>query len=122
MQNILIYLLAIALLMGGCAIHKPDVQQGNIMEPENLAQLHVGLTKKQVQFLMGTPMIQDPFHPERWDYIYWLRVYNHKPVQHRVTVFFDNDVVSRLEPVGIDLPAPAAPASPKVPETELSPP
>jgi outer membrane protein assembly factor BamE len=113
MQNILIYLLVGALIsLSGCAIHKPDVQQGNIMEPEALAQLHAGLTQKQVQFLMGTPIIQDPFHPERWDYVYRLKVHNHEPIEHRLTVFFENGVVSRLEPVDIKLPSPASPAAP----------
>jgi outer membrane protein assembly factor BamE len=120
MQNILIYLLTGAIMLfGGCAIHTPDVQQGNVLEPDVLAQLHTGLTKKQVRFLMGTPIIQDPFHPQRWDYVYWLKAHNKPPVQHRVTVFFDNDVVSRLETEGIALPAPAAaPAAPKAPETD----
>lgn len=122
MQNILICLLCAALLLSGCAIHKPDVQQGNIMEPDMLAQLHPGLSKKQVQFLMGTPIIEDPFHPERWDYVYWLKAHHHKPVQHRVTVFFDNDVVSRIEPVGIELPPRAAPVAPAVPNSQASPP
>jgi len=116
MQNILIYFLVTVLLLSGCAIHRPTIQQGNIMETKALAQLHLGLTKEQVQFLMGTPVIQDPFHPDRWDYVYWLKMHNHKPVEHRVTVFFENGVVSRLEPEGITLPAPATPALPQMPE------
>jgi len=114
MQNILIYLIAgVVLLLNGCAIHKPDVQQGNVLAPDMLAQLHTGLSKKQVSFLMGTPMISDAFHPDRWDYIYLLKVQGKAPVEQRVTVFFDNDVVTRLETRGISLPTPPASESNK---------
>jgi outer membrane protein assembly factor BamE len=113
MQNILIYLIAgVVLLLNGCGLHKPDVQQGNILEPAMLAQLHTGLSKKQVKFLLGTPIIRDAFHPDRWDYVYWLKAQDKPLVKQRVTVIFDKDVVSRLETEGITLPAPAAPAAP----------
>jgi outer membrane protein assembly factor BamE len=119
MQNILIYLIAgVVLLLNGCAIHKPDVQQGNILEPAMLAQLHTGLSKKQVKFLLGTPMISDPFHPERWDYIYWFKAQDKPLVKQRVTVFFDKDVVSRIETEGITLPAPTTAKSAPAPAPE----
>lgn len=111
MQNILIYLMAgVVLLINGCAIHRPDVQQGNILTPEMLAQLHAGLSKKQVKFLLGTPVVNDAFHPDRWDYIYWFKSQEKAPVRERVTVYFDNDTVSRLDMEGITLPnsAPSA--------------
>jgi outer membrane protein assembly factor BamE len=118
MQNILIYLIAgVVLLLNGCAIHKPDVQQGNVLVPDMLAQLHKGLSKKQVRFLMGTPMISDPFHPDRWDYVYLLKAQDKAPVEQRVTVFFDNDAVTRLETRGISLPSPPASASNKAGKT-----
>ena len=116
MQNILIYLMAgVVLLVSGCAVHVPDVQQGNILEPAALAKLHTGLSKKQVKFLMGTPIVEDAFHPDRWDYVYWLKVEDKRPVQKRVTVFFDHDVVSRLETEGVTLPAPDAAVPPAAP-------
>jgi len=109
MQNILIYLIVgVVIVLNGCALHKPDVQQGNILEPEVLAHLHAGLSKKQVEFLMGTPIIQDPFHPDRWDYVYWFKAQDKPAVKQRVTVIFTNGVVSRLETEGITLPPPAA--------------
>ena len=114
MQNILIYLIAgVVLLLNGCGLHKPDVQQGNILEPDMVAQVHTGLNKKQVVFLLGTPIIKDAFHPERWDYVYLLEEQGKPPVEKRVTVFFDKDVVSRLEIEGIALPAAATPPAEK---------
>jgi outer membrane protein assembly factor BamE len=109
MQNILIYLiLGMVMLINGCTLHKPDVQQGNVLEPDVLAQLHPGLSKKQVKFLMGTPILIDAFHPDRWDYVYLFKSQDSKAVLQRVTVFFDNDVISRLETDGITLPKAAA--------------
>jgi outer membrane protein assembly factor BamE len=116
MQTILIYLIAsVVIFINGCTIHIPDVQQGNVLEPDVLAQLHTGLSKKQVQFLMGTPIIRDAFNPERWDYVYLFTSQDSKPIRQRVTLFFDHDALSRIETDGIDLPkaAPAAPAAPQ---------
>jgi len=113
MQTILIYLIAsVVMFINGCTIHIPDVQQGNVLEPAVLAQLHPGLSKKQVQFLMGTPIIRDPFHSGRWDYVYLFSAQDSKAVRQRVTIFFDQDKVSRIETDGIDLPK-AAPPAPK---------
>jgi outer membrane protein assembly factor BamE len=116
MQTILIYLIAsVVIFINGCTIHIPDVQQGNVLEPDVLAQLHTGLSKKQVQFLMGTPIIRDAFNPERWDYVYLFTSQESKTIRQRVTLFFDHDALSRIETDGIDIPkvAPAAPATPQ---------
>ena len=108
MQTILIYLIvSVAIFINGCTVHIPDVQQGNVLEPDVLAQLHPGLSKKQVKFLMGTPIVRDAFHPERWDYVYLLASQESKTIRQRVTLYFDNDSVSRIETDGIDLPKPS---------------
>jgi outer membrane protein assembly factor BamE len=115
MQTILIYLIAcVVFLVSACTIHIPDVQQGNVLEPDVLAQLHPGLSKKQVRFLMGTPIIHDAFHPDRWDYVYLLASQGSKTIRQRVTIFFDHDTLSRIETDGIALPKPA-PADPQTP-------
>jgi len=116
MQTILIYLIAsVVIFINGCTIHIPDVQQGNVLEPDVLAQLHTGLSKKQVQFLMGTPIIRDAFHPERWDYVYLFTSQDSKTIRQRVTLFFDHDALSRIETDGIDIPK-AAPATKNDPQ------
>ncbi|MEJ2552549.1 MAG: outer membrane protein assembly factor BamE [Gammaproteobacteria bacterium] len=116
MQTILIYLIAsVVIFLAGCTIHIPDVQQGNVLEQNVLAQLHTGLSKKQVSFLMGTPIIRDVFHPDRWDYVYMLESQGKKTIRKRVTVFFDHDTVSRIETDDVDMPkaAPATKENPK---------
>lgn len=106
MQKLLIYCCAAAALMaGGCSIHQPPVQQGNVLDPEALAQLKPGLSKRQVKFILGDPVLADPFHTGRWDYVYWLKPKTEQATLKRLTIYFDNDVVSRMEGVGVELPA-----------------
>ena len=90
-------LLSIALGAGSGCVYSANIAQGNLIEEEDLAQLGVGMTKNQVRFLLGTPMIDDPFDRERWDYVYYLKL-GRKDAQFKrwVSVFFDNDVVSEI--------------------------
>jgi outer membrane protein assembly factor BamE len=98
MQKLLISLLSVASLLGsGCAIYKIDVQQGNRIEQEAVDQLKPGMTKKQVEFLLGTPLIVDPFHEDRWDYVYSYQRGGGKREQTRMTVFFERDALVRVE-------------------------
>lgn len=65
----------LALLFGGLAAcslkpYRIDIQQGNVVSPEQVAQLKPGLTKEQVRFLLGTPLLVDIFHQQRWDFVY----------------------------------------------------
>ena len=97
MRKLLISVLGSAtLLVAACAVHKVEVQQGNVIEEKNVAQLKPGMTRKQVRFLMGTPLVEDPFHHNRWDYIYSLRIEGKLEMQARVTMFFDGDTLVRV--------------------------
>lgn len=83
-------------LVSGC-VYRANITQGNLIKEEDLAQLEVGMTKNQVRFLLGTPMIDDPFHKERWDYVYYLKIGRRDAVAQRwVSVLFENDVVSEI--------------------------
>ena len=53
--------------------YRPDVQQGNVVTREMVEQLREGMSREQVRFLLGTPMLSSPFHAERWDYVYFLK-------------------------------------------------
>ena len=71
--------------------YKIDIQQGNVVTQSMIDQLELGMTRAQVQYIMGTPLLQDTFDRNRWDY-----VYSHQPgdkarEQRTVTLFFDND-------------------------------
>jgi outer membrane protein assembly factor BamE len=75
--------------------HKIDVQQGNYIDPEAIAKLKPGMTRSQVRFLLGTPLLVDTFHPDRWDYLYIDRREGRLVQEHRLTVWFDGDQLKR---------------------------
>ncbi len=85
--------------LSACTVHTIDIQQGNVIDDEAVAQLKLGMTKRQVNFIMGTPLIQDPFHRDRWDYVYTLRPGNQSKIteRDRVTLFFEHGRLSRIE-------------------------
>ncbi len=78
-------------------VYKIDVQQGNKIEPEKVEQLSVGMNKEQVKYLMGTPLIIDAFHPDRWDYVYHLIPDYGDTERRHVAVIFDGDIVSEIK-------------------------
>jgi outer membrane protein assembly factor BamE len=85
--------------------YRPDIQQGNFVSREMVAQLKEGMTPDQVVFLLGTPLLNDVFHSERWDYPFRMQKGNGEITTSRVTVHFKNNRVSRIE--GGDLPTEA---------------
>ena len=72
-------------------LHKIDIQQGNVVDQEMLDQLKAGMDKKQVKFIMGTPVLIDPFHNERWEYIYSFQEGGTVREQRHITLHFEND-------------------------------
>lgn len=90
-KSLIILLLAFTLLSASGCVFRASISQGNIVEQEDLDQLAVGMTQNQVRFLLGTPMINDPFHADRWDYIYYLKVGRERTTAKRwVSVLFDD--------------------------------
>jgi len=71
--------------------YRPDIQQGNFVSQEMLAQLKAGMSKDQVKFLLGTPLMADVFHADRWDYPFRLAKGNGELTTSVVVVFFDKD-------------------------------
>jgi outer membrane protein assembly factor BamE len=90
---------ATAALLAGCiAIYRVDVAQGNIVTPEMVNQLRPAMTRSQVRFVLGTPLVTDPFHPDRWDYFYSLHKGKEKTADtHRLTVIFKDDELLKIE-------------------------
>ena len=106
-------LLVIATLwLAGCSyfqfpgVHKVEVQQGNIVTDDMVAQLRLGMTKSQVRYVMGTPLIADTFTQDRWDYFYSKREGSKVKKADNVTVFFQNGKLSDIKR-GIATPADA---------------
>lgn len=89
-------------MLGGCSnlefpwVYRIPIDQGNIITQDMVDQLKPGMTRDQVQFVMGTPLIEDPFHNDRWDYVYTLRDPKGKFTRHNLTVFFKDDKLAAL--------------------------
>ena len=78
-------------------VHKMTVQQGNIVTEEMIDRLELGMTKSQVRFLLGTPMLTDLFHTDRWDYTYIIRRGHDKMAMTRLTLLFEADRVVEVQ-------------------------
>lgn len=88
--------LGVCLLASGC-VYQAALSQGNLLDQEDIDQIEVGMTRGQIRFLLGTPMIDDPFHTARWDYIYYLKLGRQDASFKRwVSVFFTDDRVSEI--------------------------
>ena len=97
MRLVLLCLISLSLLATGCSwvkfpgVHKVDIQQGNIVDQEMIDKLRTGMTKSQVRFVLGTPLVVDTFNQSRWDYFYGRVTSQGRETQKQVTVFFDGD-------------------------------
>ena len=78
-------------------VYKIDVRQGNLVTQEMINQLRPGMDKRQVTFILGTPLLVDPFHKDRWDYFYNLKTAGKQTKQERVTVFFNDNKLVNLK-------------------------
>ncbi len=95
-------LISISLVLQACSsfhmprfgiprVHKVTVQQGNVITQEMIDRLKPGMTRSQVVFVMGKPVVQNPFNKDRWDYVYSLRVPNGASIAQKVSLFFSNE-------------------------------
>jgi outer membrane protein assembly factor BamE len=113
-------ILLVASLVAGCnliAPYKMDIQQGNVITQDMLARVQPGMTRSQVRFALGTPLVVDPFRGDRWDYVYLYSKHGIVTEQRRIVVVFKDDKLARIEgeaaPAGVgaaksDMPAPPA--------------
>ena len=104
--RILVTALILPLCTVGCGnftlfpgVHRIEIQQGNIIDQDMVDQLKPGMTKAQVRFVLGTPLIADTFDQERWDYYYSTAIgaYDRNKVTERFSVFFKDDALHSFE-------------------------
>jgi len=100
------------------SVYRMEIQQGNYVTQEMVSKLQAGMTRDQVRFVLGTPLLVDIFHDNRWDYVYRRQRSGSREVEERrLSVFFDNDRLVRIEgdvTVGLDTgtsPGAAAPSA-----------
>ena len=97
MKPRIITIALLASLLQACILYVPNVEQGNILTKDMIDKVKVGQSEQQVRFLLGSPLLQDVFHKDRWDYVYTLKKGRSKKVdQKRLTIIFDNGVVSKI--------------------------
>ncbi|NDP49168.1 MAG: outer membrane protein assembly factor BamE [Sulfuriferula multivorans] len=126
MRHFLISALLISLVSGCSSVHlgphRIDVQQGNALDQENVSRLKLGLNRSQVRFLLGTPLVVDPFRTDRWDYVYVFYKAGKLAEQKRIALFFDGEILARIEG---DMPLVAPTVPPAVatqkPESSMAP-
>ena len=83
-------------LLSGC-VYRTTISQGNLIKQKDLEQAEIGMTKSQIRFLLGTPMIDDPFSKDRWDYVYYVKVGRADTVGKRwVSILFADDAVVEI--------------------------
>ena len=98
MRNLILTFIAVLqlTLAAGCVYVAP-VSQGNLLDQADVDQVEVGMTRNQVRFLLGTPMIDDPFHIDRWDYVYYLKIGRKDAAFKRwLSIHFENDRVTDI--------------------------
>ena len=114
-KSAVLCLIAAAALGGGCempslpdlpalpelpaipGVYRIDIQQGNVVEQQMRDRLEIGMERSKVRFIMGTPLLVDPFNQDRWDYVYRLRRGTGEEVSQRVSLYFADDRLARIE-------------------------
>ena len=100
------FLAGLAALMCGCTSvpripgitpHKVEIQQGNFVTQEMVSQLKPGMTQEQVRFILGTPLLTDIFHADRWDYLFWRELPDGKREQRKLIVRFREGKLAQLD-------------------------
>ncbi|MGN6313925.1 MAG: outer membrane protein assembly factor BamE [Rhodanobacteraceae bacterium] len=95
---VVLFSVALGLALGGCSvIYKPDVQQGNLLDPQAVQALKPGMSKRQVVALLGTPSVTSPFDQNRWDYVATMQKRGGKVQERDLTLYFNNDTLVRTE-------------------------
>lgn len=120
----------LCLVLAGCSnlefpwVYRINVDQGNIITQEMVNKLKPGMTRSQVQFVMGSALLVDTFHDDRWDYLYTLLDGDGKRTEQRLTVFFEGDKLSALNGDFMpqaDAPAAVQPEAVSQPQPEAAP-
>jgi outer membrane protein assembly factor BamE len=115
-------LAAAPLALGACGVpqivtpYRMEIQQGNYVSQEMVSQLKPGMSKEQVRFILGTPLVTDIFHADRWDYVFYRELPYGKREQRAMSVHFEGGKLARV--AGDVVPAPAVTPAPQKPAAE----
>jgi outer membrane protein assembly factor BamE len=93
---LLIFSLSACSFVGFPGVYRINVEQGNIITQEMVDQLKPGMSRRQVRFILGTPLVEDTFNQDRWDYTYVIRNGLNIITEEQLTVFFEDDSLTRF--------------------------
>lgn len=96
-MKIAITMLLAALLAGCALVYRVPVIQGNVLSGEAVSKLELGMTKPQVRYVLGTPLINSDFGEQRWDYVFYFKNVRGQSMQSRLSVFFQDNQVVRIK-------------------------
>lgn len=99
MPRLLFALTCAAVLLSGCGfIYKQDIQQGNVLDQEQVDMLVPGMNRRQIALILGTPAVSDPFHRERWDYVSaYKEGGGDVEMRRRLSLYFEGNELARIE-------------------------
>lgn len=98
-----IHIVLVSVLLASCSLfptfstYKVEIRQGNLITADMRAKIKPGMTQSQVKAALGSPLINDPFHANRWDYFYSLEQQGKLVGSQRLTLYFDKDVLKRID-------------------------
>ena len=81
----------------GVTPYRMEIQQGNFVSQDMVAKLKRGMSREQVRFVLGTPLVTDMFHNNRWDYVFYRERPQHPREERRISIIFENDKLARVE-------------------------
>jgi len=98
LRQLLICVILILIVPLSACVYRQDIMQGNRIDDEKLVQLEVGMTKAQVEFLLGSPALTDSYHPDDWHYVHYTKVGDSGNVDKRVmSLKFDENLLKSIE-------------------------
>jgi outer membrane protein assembly factor BamE len=109
-------ILLLLLLLSGCGVpripgitpYRMEIQQGNFLSQEAITKLKPGMTREEVKLILGTPLLTDIFHGDRWDYVFSRETPDGRSESRRIAVFFADGKLTRVDGGGAPPPSPAA--------------
>lgn len=118
-------LISLTLFITSCALipsaHRIEITQGSVIEQESIDKLELGMTEEQVKFVMGSPSIQDIFHPNRWDYIHYVDRQREELINQQMTLIFKDGLLTGAKSKDFDVANLQAPALAPTPQTAPEP-
>ncbi len=112
----------VALTASSGCVYRMAILQGNYLEGRTVDQLQVGMTRAQVRYLLGTPLVADPFDKDRWDYLFYFKFGRTASIDQRhLVVYFKEDKVDKFEKDNVPAAAPESQPMDKPPQEEQAP-